>query len=118
MCAARTDSEAILAIVSFGPPSVEHREIEPAVEHNFLPARTARFQGPTRIVEPNVHSLHKMAADVDVVIFDENKFVAELRVAHHLRDLLEHTFARFVERMRLACENKLHWSLWIVDHRR
>ncbi len=58
-----------------------------------------------------------MATDVDVVIFDENKFVAKLRVAHHLRNLLKHALARFVERVRFAGENKLNRPLRIVDHR-
>src|SRR5262249_23363927 len=54
---------------------------------------------------------------VDVVVFDENKLVAELRVAHHLRDLLEHAFARLIERMRFAGKNKLDGALRVVDHR-
>ena len=115
--AASADRETVLSVVGLGPPAVENRKIEPAVEHDFLSARAARFQRPPRIVEPYVDALHKMAADVDVVVFDENKFVAELRVAHHLRDLLQHALARLIERMRFAGKNKLHRPLRIVDHR-
>src|ERR1700727_721658 len=102
MRTARSDRETVLSIVGFGPPSIENRKIEPPVQHDFLPACAARFQRPPGIIEPNIDTLHKMPADVDIVVFDENKFVAKLRVAHHLCDLLKHTLPRLVERMRFA----------------
>src|SRR5579864_5474950 len=57
-----------------------------------------------------------MASNVDVVVFDENEFVAELGIAHEIGDLLENALARLVERVRLSCKNKLNWTIRIVDH--
>ena len=57
-----------------------------------------------------------MASDVDVVVLDEHELVRELRIAHHLRDFLQHALAGIVARMRFAGENELHGPLRIVDH--
>ncbi len=57
-----------------------------------------------------------MAADVDVVIFDEDEFVGKLRVAHQLRNLLQDALARLVERMRLPGKHKLHRTFRVIDH--
>ena len=81
-------------VVGLGPPAVEHREIQPAVQHDLLAAGARRFERPPRIVQPDVDALHEVAADVDVVVLDEDELVAELPVAHHLRDLLQDALAR------------------------
>ena len=59
-----------------------------------------------------------MTANVDVVVFDEDKFFRKLPIAHQLSDLLQHPFTRFVEGMRLSGENKLHRPFRIIDHAR
>jgi hypothetical protein len=59
-----------------------------------------------------------MTPDVDVVILHEDELVAQLPVAHQLRNLLQDPLARIVARMRLAGEYKLNRALRIVDHGR
>src|SRR3984885_8154351 len=56
-----------------------------------------------------------MAANVDVIVFDKDKFFGELWIAHQLRDLLQDALARFVQRMRLARKHELHRPFRIVD---
>src|SRR5688572_5365093 len=63
--AAGSDGESVQAVEGFRPPAVEYRKIQPAVEHHLLPARAGRFQGSPRIIEPDVNSLHEVAAHVD-----------------------------------------------------
>ena len=116
MGSALADGEAVEAVVGFGPPAVEHREVEAAVEDDLLAAGAGSFQRPARIVEPDVDALDEVAADVDVVVLDEDELVAELRVAHHLGDLLQDALAGLVVRMGLAGEEELHGALGIVDH--
>ena len=79
------DGEAVQAVVGFRPPAIQHREIQAAVQHHLLAAGAGGFQRPPRIVQPDVHALHEVAADVDVVVFDEDELVGELRIAHQLR---------------------------------
>src|SRR5712664_544178 len=59
-----------------------------------------------------------MAANIDVIVLDENKLVAELPVAHQLRDLLKDAFSGLVMRMRLAGKHKLHRAFRVVHHGR
>src|ERR1700686_649747 len=40
---AAADGETVLAVISLGPPSVENREVQPAVEHDLFTARAARL---------------------------------------------------------------------------
>ena len=74
---AHADREAVRPVVGFGPPAVEHREVEPAVEHDLLPAGAGGFQRTPRVVQPDVDALHQVPADVDVVVFDEDDLAGE-----------------------------------------
>ncbi len=57
-----------------------------------------------------------MTSDIDVIVFDKDEFVGELLVAHQFRDLLQHSLARIVARVRLPGENKLHGAFRVVHH--
>ncbi len=111
------DREAVEAVVGLGPPAIEHGEIESAVQHDFLSTRAARFERAARIVQPDIDALHKVAADVDVVVLDEQDLPREPRIAHQPGNLLQHRLAGRVVRMRLAGEDELHGHLWMVDER-
>ena len=113
---AGSDGEAIQSVVRLGPPAVQDGEIEAAVQDHFLTARAGRLERPPGIVQPHVDALHEVASDINVVVFDKYKFVGELFVAHQLRDLLQHSLARIVARVRLSGEHKLHRPLRIVHH--
>ena len=66
------DGEAVDAVVGLGPPAVEDRQIEPAVEQHLLAAGAAGLLRAARVVQPDVDALHQVAADVDVVVLDEH----------------------------------------------
>ena len=114
--AAGADGEAVETVVSFGPPAVEDGEVEAAVEDDFLSAGAGGFEGAARVVEPDIDALDEMAAYVDVIVLDEDEFVGELAVAHHLSDLLEDLLAGLVEGVGFAGEDELHGALGVVDH--
>jgi len=61
--------------------------------------------------------MDEVAADIDVIILHEDKLVGKLPMMHQLGNLLEHTFARFIARMRLAGEDELDRTLRIIHHR-
>ena len=109
------DGEAVLAVVGLGPPAVEDREVEAAVEHGFHAAGAGGFLRPARCVEPDVDALHQVAGDVDVVIFDEHDAAGEAAVVAEVFDLLDEVLAGLVGRMGLAGEDELHGALRIVD---
>ncbi len=111
------DGEPVEPVVGFSPPAVEDGEIEAAVEHDFLSAGAGGLERTARVVEPHIDALDQVAADVDVVVLDEDKLVAEPGVAHHAGNLLQDSLSRFVMRMRLAGEQELHGALGVIDHR-
>src|ERR1700677_4717974 len=110
------DGKSVQAVISFRPPAIQHGEIEPAVQNHFLSAGARSFERTTRIVQPYVNALDEMAADVDVVVFYENKLIGEFRVAHQICHTLQDALAGVVERMRLTGKNKLHGALRVVNH--
>ena len=57
-----------------------------------------------------------MAADVDVVVLNEDELVAERGIAHQLGDLLQNALARLIEGMGLAGKYELNRTIGIVDH--
>ena len=112
----RTDGEAIQAVVGFGPPAIENRKVQTAIENDFLTAGAGSLKWTTRVVKPNVHTLHEMASNVDVVVFNKNKLVGEFGIAHELGYLLQHALAGLIKRMGLAGEHELHRALGVIDH--
>ena len=58
-----------------------------------------------------------MAANIDVVILDEDKFVGKLPVTHQLGNLLEDALAGFIARMGFPGEDELNGTFRIVRHR-
>ena len=112
---AGSNGKAVQAIERFRPPAVEHRQIERAVQHHFLPAGAACLERTARVVEPDVDALHQPPPDVDVVVFDEEQLAGKARIAHQPRNLLQHFLARPIVRMRLAGEDELHRHLRVVD---
>src|SRR5207244_2351204 len=101
--------------VGLCPPAVEHGEVKAAVEHDLLPAGAGGLQRTARIVEPDIDTLHEMAADVDVIVLNEDELGGELGVAHALGDLLKDTLAGLVVWMGFAGEEELHGTLGVID---
>ena len=50
----RGDGPAVLTVVGFGPPAIEHAEVQTPVQGDLHAAGAARFQRWTRQVEPQV----------------------------------------------------------------
>src|SRR5256885_13477731 len=117
MRASSANGEAVQAVIRFGPPAVQNGQIQSTVEHHLLSAGARCFQWPARIVEPYIDSLHEVTAHVDVIVFDKGELVAELRISHHLRNLLKNTFARLVMGMGLPGKHELDRAFGVVDHR-
>src|SRR5580700_1094329 len=89
---ARSDGESIHAVICLSPPAIENRKVHSAVQDHLLTACTRCLLWTPRIVKPDINALHKMTADVDVVIFDEDELICELRITHQFGNLLQNPF--------------------------
>src|SRR3954453_3925217 len=106
MAMALTDRKAVGSVVRLGPPAVENRQIQAAVEDCFLAAGAGRFERTPRIVQPDIDPLHHVPADVDVIILDIRDAVSKPRIATHAGDHLNESLPWLVLRMRLACKHE------------
>lgn len=109
------DGKTIGAVKSFGPPAIQNATVQAAVENRFLTAGAGRFERPPRIIEPDVHSLDQVSADIDVVIFDEGNASGEAGIVAKIRDFLDELFARFIFRVRLSSKDHLDRSFGIAE---
>ena len=116
MALAQADAEAVQTVVGLGPPAVEDRQVESAVEHHLLTAGAGRLERTAWRVEPHVDALDQVAAEVDVVVFDEHHALRVRRLATELRDCPQQLLPGVVLRVRLACEDELDGG--IAGHER
>jgi hypothetical protein len=112
----RSDGPAVGAVISLTPPAVGDAEVEDPVGHHLDAARAARLVGPPGIVEPDVHALDKMPGDADIIVLDEKNPSPETLVLAGFDHLLEDVFPCLVVRMRLAGEEDVHRTGFMVDH--
>src|SRR6185369_13186288 len=66
------------------------------------------------MIQPKIDSLPEPAGNVTVVVLHENDASFQTGFATEFIHLLDERFARFIARMRFACENKLHRARRIV----
>src|SRR5215469_9883213 len=116
MRSACTDGKTIQAVVGFSPPAIQNRQVKTTVQHYLLTARSRGFERTPGIVQPDIDSLHQVAADIDIVILDEDELVSELTVFHEFRNLLQYTFSRIVVRVSFSGEDELHRTLGVINH--
>src|SRR5262245_12246288 len=100
MGSACPDCEAIQAIESLCPPTVENGKIKATVQDYFLAARARCFQRTPRIVQPDVYTANHVTADIDVIVFDENEFISKSSVPRQFSNFLKHSLSRIVSGMR------------------
>ena len=105
--AADADGEAVGSIISFGPPAVENREVERAVEHGLLPRSAAGLLGTPRVVQPDVDPLHQGPGHVHVVIFHEDDAIEKPVLAGDPHDALDQLLAHPV--LGWALPAKMIW---------
>ena len=116
MLRAVTDREAIRAVVRFGPPAVEDRQVQAAIENYFLAARSRSFERPAWIVQPNVHTLHHVAGNIDVIVLDEHDLLRKPLIVPQVSHALDELLAGLVLRVCFAGEDELHGLVPAVEH--
>src|SRR5204863_6033766 len=103
----RADGPAVVPIIAFAPPTIEHTKVEAAIGRRFHSTGAARFQRTQWIVQPKIDGLHQSPRDVSVVVLDEDDPIIETGFARELVNFLDQGFATLVARMRFAGENEL-----------
>ena len=100
---------AVASVVGLRPPSVEHAEMQPAVDGGaFMPARPARLERRSRQVQPEVGALNEQRRRGEVVVLEVDHASRDLRERLELEELLKHVLAVLVGRVGLAGEHDLY----------
>ena len=65
----RRNSPAILAVITLGPPAIQHTEIDHTVHTGLLSGCTAGLERIFRCIQPDIHTGHQLAAQSQVIAF-------------------------------------------------
>src|ERR1043166_5041571 len=109
------DGEAVGAVVAFPPPAIENAQVQATMTAGFLAAGAGGFEGPARVVQPDVAAAGHGAGDMHIVVLDENEVAFEFAVFAEVDDVLDVAFAVVVAGMSFAREDELDRALPIVD---
>ena len=102
---------ADLGRVGLGPPAVQLREVEAAVDQHLHAARAAGLPGPPRRVDPDVHPLHQVLGQEHVVVAEEDDMRRDLGPPDEVGPSLDQGLPGLVGRVGLAGEDQLHRAL-------
>ena len=116
--AAVADRPAVAAVAGLGPPAVEDRAVEAAVQRGFHPAGAGGLHRADGVVEPDVAAGGEHAADVHVVVLEHDHAAAEAGAVGVTIDALCKSLTLDVTRVRLAGEDELHRALRVIQDRR
>src|SRR2546425_1114946 len=98
---------ADLRLVRLGPPTVELREIQAAVDKHFHPTRSTGFPGPPWRVHPHINATHEVLGQEQVVVRDEDHPSAHLGATNELDPRPDQLLPEAIGRMRLSRDDEL-----------
>ena len=116
---------AVGAVVGLGPPAVQHRQLQAAVEHRLHAAGPGRLQRRTREVGPDVAAADQPRGAGEVVVGQEDDAALRPLRPAQVQQLLDQLLAGLVLGVRLAGDDQLHRpvaaqqaqrALRVVDH--
>ncbi len=88
--------------IGFGPPAIQLRKIDTAVDQHLHAAGSTCLPRPSWRVDPDIDALHQMLGQVHVVVTEKDDMGAGLGPPNEVRPLLNQDLSRPVCRMRLA----------------
>ena len=102
-----------LGRIGFGPPAVELREVQAAVDEHFHSAGSARLPRASRRVDPQVAALHEPLRQEQIVVGEEDHAPAHLGTTHELDPGLDHLLTGLIGGMRLPRHDELNRTVAI-----
>src|SRR6266576_6671903 len=104
--------------VRLGPPAVEDRAIDHAVERRLHPRRARRLERPPRRVEPDVDALHEPPREGHLVVLEEDDTTRRRGLSREVHDELDQVLPVLVRRVRLAGHEHLNRPLRVGEELR
>src|SRR3569832_1913881 len=83
------DGPAVVAAVAYAPPAVEHALVQDTVDAGLLSGCTARLERILRRVQPHVDARDELAAEREVVAFEQDDLALELGATREIVDGLD-----------------------------
>ncbi len=101
--------------IGFSPPAIQLRHINAAIDQHFHAAGSARLPWSARCIKPDVHPLHHVLGQMHIVVAEEDRARTCFGAADKLHPVPDHILAGLIRRMRLAGNDELHGTLWIIQ---
>src|SRR4029077_15860870 len=102
-------------VVGLGPPSVEHREVEAAVERSLHAAGTTRFERRTGNVDPHIAAGDHLVGGLEAVIVEKRDAAHRGGLALEREETLGGVLSLLVLWMRLAGKHHLRRTILVFE---
>ena len=112
------DREPAVRRVRLGPPAVEDRAVEHAVQRRLHPRGARRLERPPRRVEPDVDALHEPSRERHLVVLEEDDAPGRRGLPREVHDELDQILPVLVRRVRLPRDEHLDRALGIGEEQR
>jgi len=101
-------------MVSFMPPPIKDAQARDTVQRSLHAAGATCLTEAARVVQPYIHTMHKVACHVHIVIFDKGYFALKIAVYSQVIYLVEEIFRGEIGGMRLAGEYYLNRAQLVI----
>src|SRR5208337_66565 len=98
---------------SFGPPAIQFRIIEPAVDKHLHAAGSTCLPRPPRCVQPDIYPVYQVFGHAHVIVAEKDYTVPGFSSSDEAYPLLNQGLPSLIRRMGLAGKDELHRSLGI-----
>ena len=100
--------------IGLGPPAIEFRKIYAAVGEHLHAARAACFPRASRVINPNIHTMHQLFSQQHVIVGKEYYVRTHFRATtNEICPLTNQRLSRFICGVGLARNKQLHRTMRI-----
>ncbi len=104
--------------ITFEPPTIEHGEVDNTVHQSLLTRCTTCLEWTSWSVHPNIHTSHKAASQLHVVVLKEDNLTEEFRTTADFINLLDKSLTCTIVWVSLTCKEELHRIVRVVHNLR
>ena len=114
----RRDTPAVLPVITFTPPAIQHTEVDRAIQAGFLARGATGFQRIFRCIEPHIHARHHMPCQGHIIALQQQDFADKIGVHGVVVNHLDQVLPGLVVGMGLTGKHDHHRALRVIEQPR